>query len=113
MRNSSKHPYIFCLVFFTLFSISSISFAVDPVKEGEVRNVPTKEIDPEKSKCNKTDSLAGPHKKAQIKIDSTANRGNNQSSMSSMSYNILFQVIYRYSFKEIFDSPAAPEIITN
>jgi len=70
----------------------------------------TIEVDPEKK--SKTDSLANIREKPMLK-DSVDNKANSQSSMSSMSYNILFQVIYRYSFKEIFDSPAASEIVSN
>lgn len=71
------------------------------------------EIEPEKKKCNESDSLNKLQERAIVKDSLSQNRNNTPSSMSSMSYNILFQVIYRYSFKEIFDSPAASEIVTN
>lgn len=71
------------------------------------------ETEPEKKKCNKTDSLNDLREQPILKDSLNQDRNNVPSSMSSMSYNILFQVIYRYSFKEIFDSPAASEIVTN
>lgn len=72
------------------------------------------EVEPEKKKCNKTDSLNQLSEQLIVKDSLNEDKNNNTpSSMSSMSYNILFQVIYRYSFKEIFDSPAASEIVTN
>jgi len=81
-------------------------------KEKEEKKNSKVEAEPEKKKCNKTDSLSQLSEKA-IVADSVNRDNNTPSSMSSMSYNILFQVIYRYSFKEIFDSPAASEIVTN
>jgi hypothetical protein len=71
------------------------------------------EAEPEKKKCEKTDSLSQLTEKALVQDSLSKHKNNAPSSMSSMSYNILFQVIYRYSFKEIFDSPAASEIVTN
>jgi hypothetical protein len=71
------------------------------------------EAEPEKKKCEKTDSLNTLKERAVLQDSLKENKNNTPSSMSSMSYNILFQVIYRYSFKEIFDSPAASEIVTN
>jgi len=71
------------------------------------------ETEPDKKKCAETDSLANLKEKAVVKDSLNSDKENAPSSMSSMSYNILFQVIYRYSFKEIFDSPAASEIVTN
>ncbi|MGJ3235215.1 hypothetical protein [Marivirga sp.] len=71
------------------------------------------EAEPEKKKCEKTDSLNALQEKAIVKDSLNESKNNAPSSMSSMAYNILFQVIYRYSFKEIFDSPAASEIVTN
>ncbi|MBK6265563.1 hypothetical protein JKA74_10985 [Marivirga sp. S37H4] len=63
-------------------------------------------------KTIKTDSLTNYNK--ETKSDSiTVHKAHNPSSMSSMSYNILFQVIYRYSFSEIFDSPSGSEIVTD
>ena len=74
------------------------------------------EPEPDKNKTVRTDSLENLKERALIvNVDSVTEdkKTNTPSSMSSMSYNILFQVIYRYSFKEIFDSPAASEIVTN
>lgn len=54
----------------------------------------------------KADSLQQDEKVA--RPDSVANPHN--STMSSMSYNILFQVIYRYSFSEIFSGNSSNNI---
>ncbi len=82
-------------------------------KENDNKEKEKVETEPEKKKCNKTDSLNDLREKVIVKDSLNQNKHNTPSSMSSMSYNILFQVIYRYSFKEIFDSPAASEIVTN
>jgi hypothetical protein len=94
---------IFLLGAILVFDTSALA------KEKEKEKV---EAEPEKKICEKTDSLNILKEKAMVK-DSLDQNKNAPSSMSSMSYNILFQVIYRYSFKEIFDSPAASEIVTN
>lgn len=88
------------------------AFDVSAKKEGEEEKEKKVETEPEKKKCEKTDSLNILKERAVLK-DSVNHNKNTPSSMSSMSYNILFQVIYRYSFKEIFDSPAASEIVAN
>lgn len=82
-------------------------------KEKENKNKEKVETEPEKKKCNKTDSLNGLTERVIVKDSLRQDKHTTPSSMSSMSYNILFQVIYRYSFKEIFDSPASSEIVTN
>ncbi|WP_375579897.1 hypothetical protein ABWH96_02110 [Marivirga tractuosa] len=84
-------------------------------KEKEEKNKDKEEVEaePDKKKCEKTDSLNQLNEKLIVKDSLDQQKHNAPSSMSSMSYNILFQVIYRYSFKEIFDSPAASEIVTN
>lgn len=88
--------------------------AFDVSAKGEKNKEKEKvEIEPEKKKCNKSDSLNELSERAIVQDSINHNKNNVPSSMSSMSYNILFQVIYRYSFKEIFDSPAASEIVTN
>lgn len=94
----------------------SAFFAFDVLaKEKEEKNKEKEKVEaePEKKKCEKTDSLNQFKERAIVKDTVEQNKHNAPSSMSSMSYNILFQVIYRYSFKEIFDSPAASEIVTN
>jgi len=97
---------IFLLVAVFAFDVSA--------KEKEDKKEKEKvETEPEKKKCNKTDSLNNLKEKVMVKDSLNEDKHNTPSSMSSMSYNILFQVIYRYSFKEIFDSPAASEIVTN
>jgi hypothetical protein len=91
------------------------------IASSEIPNNETKTIDPDKisttkdpeKKIIKTDSVAVYKKEIKNKSDSTQQKPANPSSMSSMSYNILFQVIYRFSFSEIFDSPARSEIITD
>ncbi|WMN12345.1 hypothetical protein QYS49_33305 [Marivirga salinae] len=82
-------------------------------KEKDNKEKEKVETEPEKKKCNKTDSLNNLREKVIVKDSLNQNKHHTPSSMSSMSYNILFQVIYRYSFKEIFDSPGASEIVTN
>jgi hypothetical protein len=82
-------------------------------KEKEEKEKTKVEAEPDKKKCEKTDSLSSLRERIIIKDSVKEEKSNAPSSMSSMSYNILFQVIYRYSFKEIFDSPAASEIVTN
>lgn len=83
-------------------------------RDNKIREIERVEIEPEtKKKCAKTDSLNNIRERAMVKDSLSRHTKNTPSSMSSMSYNILFQVIYRYSFKEIFDSPSASEIVTN
>ncbi|SMG20798.1 hypothetical protein SAMN05661096_01125 [Marivirga sericea] len=82
-------------------------------KEKEEKEKAKVEAEPDKKKCDKSDSLSSLRNRAVVKDSLNEEKSNAPSSMSSMSYNILFQVIYRYSFKEIFDSPAASEIVTN
>jgi hypothetical protein len=84
-------------------------------KEKEEQKEEKIEAEPEKKKCEKSDSLINIQERAivQDSVSEDQHHNNAPSSMSSMSYNILFQVIYRYSFKEIFDSPAASDIVTN
>ncbi|WP_296619557.1 hypothetical protein [Marivirga sp.] len=89
------------------------AFCVFEVSAKEKEEKEKVEAEPEKKKCEKTDSLNQFKERAIVKDSLEQNKQNTPSSMSSMSYNILFQVIYRYSFKEIFDSPAASEIVTN
>jgi hypothetical protein len=88
------------------------AFDVSAKEEGEKKKI---EAEPDKTrKCEKTDSLNAKQEKLLTKDDKAeVKKHHPSSSMSSMSYNILFQVIYRYSFDEIFDSPAASEIVTN
>ncbi|HET8861388.1 hypothetical protein [Marivirga sp.] len=82
-------------------------------KEVKTKEKVKVETEPEKKKCERTDSLNFVGDRAIVKDSLSKTEHNTPSSMSSMSYNILFQVIYRYSFKEIFNSPAASEIVTN
>jgi hypothetical protein len=96
---------ILLLVAFFAFDVSA--------KEKEEKDNAKVEAEPEKKKCEKTDSLKNLEKRAIVKDSLSEEKSTTPSSMSSMSYNILFQVIYRYSFKEIFESPAASEIVTN
>ncbi|ADR22506.1 hypothetical protein MATR_36480 [Marivirga tractuosa] len=81
-------------------------------KEDKKKEKDKVEAEPDK-KCEKTDSLSELKQRAVVQDSLNQHKSNVPSSMSSMSYNILFQVIYRYSFKEIFDSPAASDIVTN
>jgi hypothetical protein len=98
---------VLLLVAFFAFDVSA--------KEKEEKNKEKDKVEaePEKKKCENADSLNQIQEREIVKDSVEQNRHNVPSSMSSMSYNILFQVIYRYSFKEIFDSPAASEIVTN
>ncbi|MGM0579374.1 MAG: hypothetical protein ACQETL_01750 [Bacteroidota bacterium] len=90
------------------------AFDVSAKEKEEKKNEKEKvETEPEKKKCEKTDSINELRERAMVKDSLNQQKNDSPSSMSSMSYNILFQVIYRYSFKEIFDSPAASEIVTN
>jgi len=91
------------------------AFDVSAKEEGEKKKI---EAEPDKTrKCEKTDSLNAKQEKLLTKDDKAEVKkhhpSSSMSSMSSMSYNILFQVIYRYSFDEIFDSSGASEIVTN
>ncbi|WKV13442.1 hypothetical protein [Marivirga harenae] len=96
-----------------LILASFYAFDVSAKEKDEKKEKEKVEAEPEKKKCEKTDSLNALKEQAIVKDSLSQDRNNAPSSMSSMSYNILFQVIYRYSFKEIFDSPAASEIVTN
>lgn len=89
------------------------AFDVSAKAEDDKRENEKVEMEPDKKKCTKADSLSDFRERAILKDSLEQGKSNAPSSMSSMSYNILFQVIYRYSFKEIFDSPAASEIVTN
>jgi hypothetical protein len=96
-----------------LLLASFYAFDVSAKEKKDKKEKEKVEAEPEKKKCEKTDSLNALKERAILKDSVDQNKKNAPSSMSSMSYNILFQVIYRYSFKEIFDSPAASEIVTN
>ncbi len=101
------------LVLILGFSTLSASFASSLNKEkltGPDKS--TMVADPEK-KLSKTDSLSILQQEKPIKKEPSVQKVHNPSSMSSMSYNILFQVIYRFSFSEIFDSPSSSEIVTD
>lgn len=104
---------LICMLGF--FTISG-GYAADSIKEEEKKKTEDAEkkssLEPDK-KGVKADSISNFSKKAEAKTDSTASKSNNPSSMSSMSYNILFQVIYRFSFSEIFDSPSGSEIVSH
>lgn len=99
------------LTFFTISTgLASDYKTVDKDKTPD----PKKDVsskDPVK-KISKTDSLSN-YTNDNKASDSIAHKAHNPSSMSSMSYNILFQVIYRFSFSEIFDSPSSSEIVTD
>lgn len=99
-----------CLIIILLGAFCAFDVSATE-KEGEKKE--KVEVEPEKKKCEKTDSLNELRERAIVQDSLNQHKNNAPSSMSSMSYNILFQVIYRYSFKEIFDSPAASEIVTN
>lgn len=105
-------------IFFLLCLISiNAGIASSEISYKEGKNIDPDKItttkDPDK-KTVKSDSSAHISKEIKYKNDSTVQqREGNPSSMSSMSYNILFQVIYRFSFSEIFDSPSSSEIVTD
>lgn len=98
-----------------------ISIHTGMASTSELYDKDEKNIDPDKitttkdpdKKTEKSDSSAHFSKEVQVKKDTSHQKTGNPSSMSSMSYNILFQVIYRFSFSEIFDSPSRSEIITD
>lgn len=102
---------IFMLGFFTI----SGGYAADSIKEEKKKTEDAEKksaLEPEK-KGVKADSISHFARKTEAKTDSTSSKSHNPSSMSSMSYNILFQVIYRFSFSEIFDSPSGSEIVSH
>lgn len=96
-----------------LLLASFYAFDVSAKEKEDEKEKEKVEAEPDKKECAKTDSLNALKERAVLKDSLNQSKSNTPSSMSSMSYNILFQVIYRYSFKEIFDSPAASEIVTN
>ncbi len=110
--------YRYSGIFFLLclFSLSSAKASASEIVLHESCKIDPDKItvakEPEK-KTEKTDSLSQHKTEVKYKTDSTQEKSVNPSSMSSMSYNILFQVIYRFSFSEIFDSPSKSEIITD
>ncbi|GAA5033292.1 hypothetical protein GCM10011506_25340 [Marivirga lumbricoides] len=103
---------ILTLGFFTISGGYATSDSIKEEKKKTEDSEKKSNLDPDK-KGIKADSISNFTKKVEAKTDSTASKSQNPSSMSSMSYNILFQVIYRFSFSEIFDSPSSSEIVSH
>ncbi len=115
-KNTTIYRYSGIIFLLFLFSLSAAT-----ASNSDIYIENSKIIDPDKvtatkdpdKKSEKSDSIAHYNKEVKYKTDTTQQKAGNPSSMSSMSYNILFQVIYRFSFSEIFDSPSKSEIITD
>lgn len=103
--------FLLCLFSFSAINVSASEISLEKEKIIDPDKI-TVAKDPDK-KTEKTDSLSHYNKEVKYKNDSIEQKAGNPSSMSSMSYNILFQVIYRFSFSEIFDSPSKSELITD
>lgn len=118
MTTKNTKIYRYSGIFFLLCLISIHA----GIASSEISYKEDKSIDPDKiittkdpdKKTEKSDSSAHYSEEIKQKKDTTTQqKAGNPSSMSSMSYNILFQVIYRFSFSEIFDSPSSSEIVTD
>lgn len=99
--NSKKARILFIALNCILFSIAQNSYAKGETSEEKRKIITSKFLESQKIQSMNTDSLKTLAKTKLHQNDSISSK--EKTSSTGASYNILFQVIYRNSFSEIFE----------